>query len=392
MLVSDFHFELPEELIAQQPPAVRGSSRMLAVDRATGALADRSFTDLPSLLEPGDLLVMNDSRVLPARLFATRAGLTTQYNSPAPSGHIEVLLVEHLPNPEGHNDWRALVKPAKKVQPGETLLFHEQAASAAELQTRVTHKDEALVAEVMAAGEFGERTLRFNLGSTEFHAALERIGHLPLPPYIHRDKTAPNTAEDRERYQTVYARERGSAAAPTAGLHFTPEVLGALRARGVELATITLHVGLGTFQPVRVERTEEIRLHAEPYTLSQETAEALNRAKREGRRIVAVGTTTTRTLEHIARITAPDTEIAPHSGSTSLFLSPGLNDRFLLVGGLLTNFHLPQSTLLMLVSAFLGDAHRDQPDWGRATALRAYAHAVSQRYRFFSYGDCMLIV
>jgi S-adenosylmethionine:tRNA ribosyltransferase-isomerase len=394
MLVTDFHFDLPEELIAQQPPAVRGSSRMMGVDRRTGAIVDRVFTDLPSLLQPGDLLVMNDSRVLPARLFATRAGLTTQHNSPAPSGHIEVLLVEHLPNPEGHNDWRALVKPAKKVQPGETLLFHEGVAKTDELQTPRTprtQRNAALVAEVIAAGEFGERTLRFSQGSTEFHAALERIGHLPLPPYIHRDKTAPNTNEDRERYQTVYARERGSAAAPTAGLHFTPEVLGALRARGVELATITLHVGLGTFQPVRVEQTEEIRLHAEPYTLSSATAAALNSARREGRRIVAVGTTTTRTLEHIARITAPGEEIAPHSGSTSLFLSPGLNDHFLLVSGLLTNFHLPQSTLLMLVSAFLSDAHREEPDWGRQMALRAYAHAVAERYRFFSYGDCMLI-
>jgi len=375
MLVTDFHFDLPEELIAQQPPAVRGSSRMLAVDRATGALADRQFTDLPSLLKPGDLLVMNDSRVLPARLFATRAGLTTQHNSPAPSGHIEVLLVEHLPSAEGHNEWRALVKPAKKVQPSETL-----------------HFDEALSGLVIAAGEFGERTVRFNLEGAAFYEALDRIGHLPLPPYIHRDKAAPNTSEDRERYQTVYARERGSAAAPTAGLHFTPEVLDALRARGVELATITLHVGLGTFQPVRVDHTEDIRLHAEPYTLSAETANAINKAKREGRRMIAVGTTTTRTLEHIARTTATGEEIVPHSGSTSLFLSPSLNGRFLLVGGLLTNFHLPQSTLLMLVSAFLGDAHREESDWGRQTALRAYAHAVAERYRFFSYGDCMLVL
>jgi S-adenosylmethionine:tRNA ribosyltransferase-isomerase len=394
MLVSDFHFDLPEELIAQQPPATRGTSRMMTVDRATGALADRNFADLPSLLRPGDLLVMNDSRVLPARLFATRAGLTTQHNSPAPSGLVEVLLVEYLPNPEGHNDWRALVKPAKKVQPGETLLFHEHSADTDKLQTQRTPRTQrtaALSAQVIETGEFGERTLRFNLGSTEFHAALDRIGHLPLPPYIHRDKATPNTAEDRERYQTVYARERGSAAAPTAGLHFTPEVLDALRVRGVELATITLHVGLGTFQPVRVERTEDIHLHAEPYTLSAETAEALNRAKREGRRVVAVGTTTTRTLEHIARITPEGAEIAAHSGATSLFLSPVLNDRFLLVSSLLTNFHLPQSTLLMLVSAFFGDAHRDELDWGRQTALRAYAHAVAERYRFFSYGDCMLI-
>jgi S-adenosylmethionine:tRNA ribosyltransferase-isomerase len=384
MLVSDFHFDLPERLIAQQPPAVRGSSRMLTLDRRSGVFADRMVADLPSLLEPGDLLVMNDSRVLPARLFATRAGLATQHNSPAPSGSIEVLLTEYLANPEGHNDWRALVKPAKKVQPREALLF-----------------DRGLRAEVLWSGEYGERTLRFNQTASDFHATLDLIGHLPLPPYIHREKNAPNTAEDRERYQTVYAKERGSAAAPTAGLHFTPEILEALRSRGVELATITLHVGLGTFQPVRAERTEDIRLHAEPYTLPAATADALNAAKREKRRVIAVGTTTTRTLEHIARRARQGTAksgdeawapIEAHSGSTSLFLSPGLDDRFLVVDGLLTNFHLPQSTLLMLVSAFLGGLHGNEPDWGRRAALAAYAHAVDAGYRFFSYGDCMLIV
>jgi S-adenosylmethionine:tRNA ribosyltransferase-isomerase len=374
MLVSDFHYDLPEDLIAQRPPAVRGSSRMMTLDRRTGVFADRLFADLPTLLQPGDLLVLNDSRVLPARLFATRTGLKTQHNSPTPSGHIEVLLTEHLPNPEGHNDWLALVKPAKKIQPGEKLQF----------------ADPTLMATVMDAGDFGERTLRFS-PVADFHATLERIGHLPLPPYIHRGKDEPNTAEDRERYQTVFAADPGSAAAPTAGLHFTPEILAQLTARGVEIARLTLHVGLGTFQPVRVERTEDIRLHAEPYTLPAATSEAINRAKSEGRRIVAVGTTVTRTLEHIAR--RPTTLGAPglasetwvpleaHSGSTSLFLSPGLDDEFKLVSGLLTNFHLPQSTLLMLVSAFAG----------REAVLAAYAHAVASRYRFFSYGDCMLI-
>jgi S-adenosylmethionine:tRNA ribosyltransferase-isomerase len=362
MLVSDFYYDLPEDLIAQQPPAVRGASRMMTLGRRTGAFADHLFTDVPMLLQPGDLLILNDSRVLPSRLFATRGGLTTQHNSPAPSGRIEVLLTQHLAHPEGHNDWSALVKPAKKVQPGETLRFGED-----------------LTAEVLAAGEHGERTLRF-APVADFHAALDRIGHLPLPPYIHRDKAAPNTPEDRERYQTVYAHERGSAAAPTAGLHFTPEILRQLEARGVETACITLHVGLGTFQPVRVDRTEDIRLHAEPYTLSAETAAALNAAVREGRRIIAVGTTSTRTLEHIARISGTGA-IAAHSGSTSLFLSPGLNNDFQLVSGLLTNFHLPQSTLLMLVSALAG----------RENILAAYAHAVATRYRFFSYGDCMLI-
>jgi len=359
MLVSDFHYDLPEDLIAQHPPAVRGASRMLTLNRHTGTYADHLFTDLPSLLQSGDLLVLNDSRVLPARLYATRAGLTTQHNSPAPTGHIEVLLTQRLASE--HNDWTALVKPAKKIQPGETLHF----------------ADPSLTAQILSAGDFGERTLRF-APVEDFHATLEAIGHLPLPPYIHRSKSEPNTAEDRARYQTVFARERGSAAAPTAGLHFTPEILEALTARGVEIAHLTLHVGLGTFQPIRVDRTEDIRLHAEPYTLSQTTAEAINRAQREGRRIIAVGTTTTRTLEHIARLPGP---IAAHSGTTSLFLSPGLNDDFKLVRGLLTNFHLPSSTLLMLVSAFAG----------REAVLAAYAHAVAARYRFFSYGDCMLI-
>jgi S-adenosylmethionine:tRNA ribosyltransferase-isomerase len=367
MFVSDFDYDLPQELIAQQPPTVRGTSRMMTLDRRSGVHADRSFADLPELLQPGDLLVLNDSRVIPARLFATRSGLTTQNNSPAPSGQVEVLLAEQLASE--HNDWSALVRPAKKVQPGETLLF----ASLGEPQP-------VLRASVIAAGEFGERTLRFEPVG-DFYAALDRLGHLPLPPYIHRDAALPNTEQDRERYQTVFARERGSAAAPTAGLHFTPQTLARLHARGIQTAYITLHVGLGTFQPVRVERTEEIRLHAEHYTLSTETAEALDSARRNGRRIVAVGTTTTRTLEHLARESERlEQPIQAQSGSTSLFLSPGAE--FKLVKGLLTNFHLPQSTLLMLVSAFAG----------REQTLAAYAHAVEARYRFFSYGDCMLIL
>jgi S-adenosylmethionine:tRNA ribosyltransferase-isomerase len=367
LLVSDFAYELPQELIAQTPPTARGTSRMMTLSRATGEFADRSFAELPKLLSPGDLLVMNDTRVIPARLYAQRVGLHTQKSSQAPSGLVEVLLTQRLAS--AHNDWSVLVKPAKKTPVGETLMFRDADGS------------ELLRAEVIAEGEFGERTVRFG-ESADFHAALDRIGHLPLPPYIHREKSAPNTVEDKERYQTVFARERGSAAAPTAGLHFTDDVLEQLRARGVELAQITLHVGLGTFQPVRVERTEDIVLHAEPYTLSAHAAAAIVRARDEGRRIVAVGTTTTRTLEHIAReAERTGTPIAAHSGTTGLFLSPGLNDEFKLVRGLLTNFHLPESTLLMLVSAFAG----------KDAALRAYAHAVKARYRFFSYGDCMLI-
>jgi S-adenosylmethionine:tRNA ribosyltransferase-isomerase len=375
MLVSDFGYELPEELIAQRPPEVRGTSRMMTLDRRSGVFADRRFRELPSLLRAGDLLVLNDSRVIPARLYARRGGLATQEKSPAPSGLVEVLLTEKL---GGENEWNALVKPAKKVLVGETLMF--SGAGSDEVVLR---------AAVVGAGEFGERTLRFD-AVEDFHAALERIGHLPLPPYIHRAKDAPDRAEDRERYQTVYSRPlgsaeaRGSSAAPTAGLHFTPEILEELRERGVEIAGLTLHVGLGTFQPVRAELTEEIRLHAESYTISAETAEAVNRARREGRRIVAAGTTSTRTLEHVAREAESrgvgiDKAFEAHSGSTSLFLSPGAE--FRVVRGLLTNFHLPESTLLMLVSAFAG----------REQVLAAYAHAVEARYRFFSYGDCMLI-
>ncbi len=367
MLVSDFHFDLPEELIAQHPPSVRGASRMLRVDRSSGVCVDDYFRNLPTLLVPGDLLILNDSRVLPARLFATRAGLRNQRNSPDPSGRIEVLLTQQL----APNEWSALVRPGRKVQPGETLNFSDATGAA------------ILTAEVVAAGEFGERTLRFAPDS-RFLEHLDRIGHMPLPPYIHRDQTLPDSPEDKARYQTVYAATSGSAAAPTAGLHFTPEIIAELKVRGILVETITLHVGLGTFQPVRAERLEDIRLHTEHYTLPPATAEAIRLALKENRRIIAAGTTTTRTLEHCAAID----RLEPHSGSTSIFLAPG--HRFRVVSGLLTNFHLPQSTLLMLVSALL--APEGAPTRGRELALAAYAHAIQERYRFFSYGDCMLIL
>jgi S-adenosylmethionine:tRNA ribosyltransferase-isomerase len=401
--VSDFHFDLPEESIAQHPPAERGASRMLVLRRqeagdreqgiGRGELIDAWFRDLPEFLRKGDLLVLNDSRVLPARLYATRAGLGTQANSARPSGLIEVLLVEEVENAAdrsptsqkrsvGHPPlWRTLVRPARKVRVGETLEFRAGVGG-----------EVVLTAEVVATGEFGERTLRFG-AVPDFYERVARIGHMPLPPYIRREQaTGPDSAEDfeaedRERYQTVYAKQVGSAAAPTAGLHFTPAILDTLRDRGVEIATVTLHVGLGTFQPVRVSDLQDIRLHAERYTLPAATAEALNRAAREGRRVIAVGTTTTRTLEHIAAQleAAGRAEFEAHSGSTSIFIAPG--HRFRIVNGLLTNFHLPESTLLMLVSAFAGDG-----DGGRQRVLAAYAHAVREGYRFYSYGHCMLLV
>jgi S-adenosylmethionine:tRNA ribosyltransferase-isomerase len=274
-----------------------------------------------------------------------------------PTGRIEVLLTE----PAGENRWRALVRPGKKVAIGERLVFP------------APDGDVVLEAEVLERGEFGDRLLEFK-PVDDFFAVLERIGHMPLPPYIRRD----DADADRERYQTVFSRERGSVAAPTAGLHFTPQILDALAARGVEIARVTLHVGLGTFSPLRVERVDEVRLHRERYTLSAAAAEAINRASADGRRIVAVGTTVVRTLEHCAQ-QAKGCRLQCHSGVTEIFISPGF--QFRLVGGLLTNFHLPQSSLLMLVSAFAG----------REQVLAAYRHAVEQKYRFFSYGDCMFL-
>jgi S-adenosylmethionine:tRNA ribosyltransferase-isomerase len=351
----DFDFDLPGELIAQEPPPQRGQSRMLVMDRATGAVQDARFSEFPSVLKPGDLLVLNDTRVIPARLYARR---TLLRDHEKPTGRIEVLLTE----PAGENLWRALVRPGRKVAIGEILVFPAFNGAI------------RLEAEVLERGAFGERLLRF-APVDDFFAILDSIGHMPLPPYIRRN----DEAEDRKRYQTVFAwGERGSVAAPTAGLHFTQDTLIELAARGVEIARVTLHVGLGTFAPLRVETLDEVRLHRERYTLPVDTADAVNRAVREGRRIVAVGTTVVRTLEHCALESGAD-ELKPHSGGTEIFISPGF--KFRLVGGLLTNFHLPQSSLLMLVSAFAG----------REAVLAAYRHAVEAKYRFFSYGDCMFL-
>ncbi len=367
MLVSDFHYELPEELIAQEPLADRAGSRLLHVDCAHGQLqgcqlTDRQFRDFPDLLRPSDLVVFNNTRVFPARLYGRRGGLRSQpvsQRNPAARnflhGRIEVLLTRQLQ--QEPNEWECLVRPGRKIGVGEHLFFGEH---------------DELRAEVIARGSFGERRIRFALAE-DFFGRVERIGHIPLPPYIARE----DSSADRERYQTVYARERGSVAAPTAGLHFTPEILIRMRERGIETAEVTLHVGLGTFQPVRSTRVEDHQLHSEAYSISAEAAQKINRARSASRRIVAVGTTTVRTLEYAAQQSAG--EIRASSGEANLFIYPGY--KFQLVQALLTNFHLPQSTLLMLVCA-LG---------GKENVMRAYEHAVRQRYRFYSYGDCMFV-
>ncbi len=365
MLVSDFNFHLPEELIAQQPLAARDHSRMLHLQRATGEHTDRLFRDLPQLLRRGDLLVFNNTKVFPARLYGRRAGLRSQPLSPQNAasrdflrGRIEVLLTRRLSTDP--NDWQCLVKPGRKIGIGERLFFGE---------------NNDLQAEVLTRGEFGERTIRFNPldSAADFFSALDRVGHIPLPPYIARAASA----HDLDRYQTVYAHERGSVAAPTAGLHFTPEILDRIRQNGIETAQITLHVGLGTFQPVRVQKVEDHQLHSESYSISAPAADAINRALRHSRRVVAVGTTTVRTLEHAIRQGAG---LIPAADSAAdIFIYPGFE--FKAIGALLTNFHLPQSSLLMLVSAFAGRDH----------VLEAYTHAVADRYRFYSYGDCMFL-
>jgi len=365
-LVADFDYDLPPELIAQEPPAERGSSRMLLLDRQTGEFRDSFFAEFAHHLRPGDLLVLNDSRVIPARLFARR---TLVREREKPSGRIEVMLTAPVLDSPGSNQWHALVRPSRKVAIGERLVFPASDGSI------------ALEAEVIERGKFGERLLEFarlpNVG--DFFSVLDRIGHIPLPPYIHRD----DADTDRDRYQTVFARERGSVAAPTAGLHFTPEVFAQLSSKGIEIAHVTLHVGLGTFAPLRVDRVDDVHLHHERYSISPETAAAINAAARNSRRIVAVGTTVVRTLESAA-LAAGSGPLQPHSGETSIFISPGF--QFRLVSGLLTNFHLPQSSLLMLVSAFAG-----ADDTGLNRVLASYRHAIEEKYRFFSYGDCMFI-
>jgi len=333
------------------------------MSRCSGRLEDGRFRDFPDLLRADDLIVFNNTRVFPARLYARRSGTKAQPVSPRNpaardflQGRVEVLLTRQVSLEP--NEWECLVRPGRKIGLGERLFFG---------------KGDELQAEVIARGSFGERRIQFR-PATDFFGLVERLGHVPLPPYIDR----PDRPGDRERYQTVYARERGSVAAPTAGLHFTPEILERIRDRGIETAQITLHVGLGTFQPVHADRVENHRLHRERYEISSEAAAAINRALDAKRRVVAVGTTTVRTLEYAAG-QSRDGRVRAGSGEADIFIYPGYE--FRAVGALLTNFHLPQSTLLMLVCAFAG----------KEAVLEAYQHAVRQQYRFYSYGDCMLV-
>jgi len=347
--VDAFDFDLPPELIAQNPPAERGASRLLRLGRYDGAITHHTFAALPDLLEPGDVLVVNDTRVFPARLIGRRL---------PGGGAAECFLVRPADEPD---TWVALVHPGQRLKPGSRMRFE-----------RNGHVVEA---EVVSQHFHGRRVVRlWTPDGVSVRDAIHAVGHIPLPPYVKRD----DTAADRERYQTVYSRVEGSIAAPTAGLHFTPAVFDRLAARGIERATVTLHVGYGTFQPVRAELVEEHQMEAERFEVPAAAAGVLTRALREQRRIVAVGTTTTRTLESL--ILAGDGEVEAQSGETALFIRPG--HQFRVVSGLVTNFHLPRSSLLMLVSALAG----------REQVLAAYREAIAQRYRFYSYGDAMLVL
>ena len=339
MKTSDFYFDLPPELIAQTPLERRDASRLLALDRATGKTRHMRFYDLPSLLRPGDCLVLNNSRVLPARLIGRRAG----------GGACEVLLLID----RGEKVWECLVRPGKKLRPGAKITFGEN----------------ELTAEVVDEGAGGSRLVRFDYEGI-FLETLERLGKMPLPPYIKAE------LEDGERYQTVYSKVIGSAAAPTAGLHFTQPLLKKIQAMGVRVCYVTLHVGLGTFRPVKAENLDEHEMHSEYCVIPQETADAINETKRTGGRVICVGTTSCRTIESWAR---EDGTLTASAGWTNIFIYPGY--RFKVLDALITNFHLPESTLIMLVSALAG----------RERVLAAYEEAVREQYRFFSFGDAMFI-
>ncbi len=337
----DYFYELPPERIAQEPIEPRDHSRMLVLDRSSGSLTDKHFYDLTDFLRPGDCLILNDSRVLPARLYGHRKGT---------GAAVELLLLTH----KGTDEWEVLAGPGRKARPGDTLVFGGG----------------LLEADVLDVINDGNRLVRFRYAGS-FYPLLEQLGQMPLPHYI------THQLENKERYQTVYSRELGSAAAPTAGLHFTPEMLEKVKAAGVGIGFVTLHVGLGTFRPVKADNILEHKMHAEHYELSAETAALINDTKQRGGRVIAVGTTSCRTLESVGMT---DGRIQPAEGWTDIFIYPGY--RFQVLDGLLTNFHLPESTLIMLVSAFAGYEN----------TMKAYRHAVEENYRFYSFGDAMLIL
>lgn len=343
LTTKDFDYHLPERLIAQTPLADRAASRLLVLDRQTGQKQDLHFDQIINFLNPGDALVVNETRVIPARLFGIK---------PETGGHLEVLL---LNNTQG-NQWECLIKPARRAKTGTQIVFGE---------------DGRLTATVVSEGDHGGRIIEFSYEGV-FLEILESLGQMPLPPYIKE------RLEDADRYQTVYAKENGSAAAPTAGLHFTDELLEAIKAKGVEIIPLVLHVGLGTFRPVSADSIEDHEMHAEYYQLSQASADAIQAVQARGGKIFAVGTTSVRTLETIAA--KYDGQVRADSGWTQIFISPGFE--FKVVDHLITNFHLPCSTLVMLVSAF----------YNREAVLAAYEHAVEAEYRFFSFGDSMLIL
>jgi S-adenosylmethionine:tRNA ribosyltransferase-isomerase len=365
------NFDLPPERIAQHPLAARDASRMLLLDKTTGAWEDRQFREFPDLLRGDELVVLNNVRVLPARLFGRRVGIHAEppgIHNPARHEHlqapIEVLLVRQL----SPDTWETLVRPGRKISTGEKIIFGGAGRCGEGELTAVAER----------RGEYGLRVLRF-ASKTGFHEALSRLGHIPLPPYIRRaDEPA-----DRERYQTIYARQGSAVAAPTAGLHFTTEILERTRARGIEIAEITLDVGLGTFEPVRTERLEDHKIHVESYEIPEATAQAIIKAQNEARPVLAIGTTVVRALEDAAEKSASSnsgsTALTPGKSEAAIFLYPGKPLR--VVNQLLTNFHLPQSSLLALVATLAGQEN----------ILRAYRHAVTAEYRFYSYGDCMLI-
>lgn len=352
MKTSDFYYELPEELIAQDPLEDRASSRLLYLNRESGEVTHGVFTDVKKYLAPGDTLVINDTKVIPARLYGVREGTL---------GKVEILLLVR----KSADTWETLVKPGKKCKVGTRILFGSPDGSV---------EKAPLIGEVVDILEEGNRLIRFTYTGI-FEEVLDSLGEMPLPPYIH------HKLEDKTRYNTVYAEHEGSAAAPTAGLHFTKELLAEIEEMGVNIAHVTLHVGLGTFRPVKAETIEEHHMHSEFYIVTEETAELINRTRESGHRVICVGTTSCRTIESAAE---PDGQggyrLAAKSGWTQIFIYPGYE--FKLMQGLITNFHLPESTLVMLVSAFAG----------KEKVLHAYEEAVKERYRFFSFGDAMLIL